>query len=163
MNDTDVTTASNLHLEDLATYPEADQTAILTTLGNLLGGFEARDATKLEGVYGDQADWVNAFGTVKKGGPAIVSYLTGLFADANFDAGELDAPPESTIRRISDDVITVSTHLRVRGQLLVDGSAIEVRDNHSLRILQRHDDGRWLIESEMYNDANQDDTYVADA
>jgi hypothetical protein len=31
---------------------------------------------------------VNAVGTVKKGGPAIVTYLRGLFADANFAQGK---------------------------------------------------------------------------
>ena len=36
---------------------------------------------------------------------------------------------------------------------------IEVRDNYSLRVLQRHSDGRWLIVSEMYNDANRETTY----
>jgi ketosteroid isomerase-like protein len=34
-----------------------------------------------------------------------------------------------------------------------------VRDNHSLRVLQRQADGRWLIISEMYNDANREQTY----
>jgi ketosteroid isomerase-like protein len=48
----------------------------------------------------------------------------------------------------------VSTHLRIEGQGLLGGGTIPVRDNHSLRVLQRQADGRWLIVSEMYMDAN---------
>jgi hypothetical protein len=53
----------------------------------------------------------------------------------------------------------VSAHLQVEGQQLVGGGEIEVRDNHSLRVLQRQNDGAWLIVSEMYNDANREQTY----
>jgi hypothetical protein len=48
----------------------------------------------------------------------------------------------------------VSTHLRIEGQGLLGGGTIPVRDNHSLRVLQRQADGRWLIVSEMDMDAN---------
>ena len=111
-------------------------------------------------IYSDDADWVNAFGTVKKGADEIVPYLRGLFADANFAQGKLAGPPESTLRRLTDDVITVSTHLQVEGQGLVGGDEIAVRDNHSLRIVQRQPDGRWLIVSEMYMDVRTDQTYA---
>jgi len=49
--------------------------------------------------------------------------------------------------------------LQVEGQKLVGGGEIEVRDNHSLRVLHRQGDGSWLIASEMYNDANRERTY----
>jgi uncharacterized protein (TIGR02246 family) len=141
--------------------PEADQTAIVTTLSGLLTAFSQRDADALNGVSGDDADWVNAFGTVKKGGPAIVGYLRGLFADANFNRGTMAAPPESTLRVLTPEVITVSTHLKIEGQGLVGGSEIPVRDNFSLRVVQRQPDGRWVIVSEMYMDARTDETYAA--
>jgi uncharacterized protein (TIGR02246 family) len=153
--------SSPLDSNELASLPEADQDAVTTTLLSLLTGFRSRDADQLVGVYSDDADWVNAFGTTKKGGPEIVSYLRGLFADANFDAGTLKAPPESVIRVLSPQIILVSTHLQVEGQKLVDGGTIAVRDNFSLRVLQRQESGTWLIVSEMYNDANQEVTYHA--
>lgn len=146
---------------DLETFPVEDQEAILSTLGALLEGFQTRDAAKLAAVYAEDADWVNAFGTTKRGGTAIVSYLEGLFADQNFDDGELVAPPTSRLRRLTGEVVTVSTHLQVKGQGLVGGGEITLRDNFSLRILQRQTNGRWVIVSEMYNDANQYDTYAA--
>ena len=144
---------------DLSSLPQADQDAIGLTLISLLTGFRERDADKLVGVYTDDADWVNAFGSVKKGSHEIVAYLRGLFADDNFNAGKLKAPPDSTVRVLTSDVVLVSAHLQVEGQKLVDGGVIEERDNFSLRVLQRQPDGRWLIASEMYNDANRERTY----
>jgi uncharacterized protein (TIGR02246 family) len=144
---------------DLSSLPQADQDAIAVTLISLLTGFQERDAGKLTDVYSDDADWVNAFGSVKKGGDEIVAYLRGLFSDDNFNSGTLKAPPETAIRVLTPDVVLVSAHLQVEGQKLVGGGAIEERDNHSLRVLHRQADGRWLIVSEMYNDANREKTY----
>jgi uncharacterized protein (TIGR02246 family) len=144
---------------DISSLPQADQDAIGATLISLMTGFQERDAEKLAGIYTSDADWVNAFGTVKKGGDEIVDYLRGLFADDNFNAGTLKAPPETALRVLTPDVILVSAHLQVEGQKLVEGGEIEARDNHSLRVLQRQDDGSWLIVSEMYNDANREQTY----
>jgi uncharacterized protein (TIGR02246 family) len=144
---------------DISSLPQADQDAIGATLISLMTGFQERDAEKLAGIYTSDADWVNAFGTVKKGGDEIVDYLRGLFADDNFNAGTLKAPPETALRVLTPDVILVSAHLQVEGQKLVGGGEIEARDNHSLRVLQRQDDGSWLIVSEMYNDANREQTY----
>ncbi len=144
---------------DISSLPEADQNAIGATLISLMTGFQERDADKLVGIYTSDADWVNAFGSVKKGGDEIVQYLRGLFSDDNFNAGTLKAPPETAIRVLTPDVVLVSAHLQVEGQKLVGGGEIEVRDNHSLRVLQRQNDGSWLIVSEMYNDANREQTY----
>jgi uncharacterized protein (TIGR02246 family) len=144
---------------DISSLPHTDQDAIGTTLIALMTGFQERDAEKLVGVYTSDADWVNAFGTVKRGGDEIVEYLRGLFSDDNFNAGTLQAPPETALRVLTPDVILVSAHLQVEGQKLVGGGEIEVRDNHSLRVLQRQDDGAWRIVSEMYNDANREQTY----
>ena len=145
--------------EDISSLPQADQDGIGTTLISLMTGFRERDAEKLVGIYSSDADWVNAFGTVKKGGDEIVEYLRGLFSNENFNAGTLRAPPETALRVLTPDVVLVSAHLQVEGQKLVGGGEIEVRDNHSLRVLQRQEDGSWLIVSEMYNDANREETY----
>lgn len=104
---------------------------------------------------------MNAFGSVKKGRAEIVAYLTGLFADGNFDAATLVGPPESSMRVVEGTVVVVSAHLQITGQLLLDGSRMPVRDNFSVRVLHRRADGRWLIVSEMYVDANREQSYLA--
>jgi uncharacterized protein (TIGR02246 family) len=137
-------------LPGLQAMPPEDQKAIGATLSALLDGFTNRDAALLEAVYSDDADWVNASGTVRTGRAEIVAYLRGLFADANFHAGRLVAPPESRLRWLGDTVVAVSYHLRISGQGLVGGGTIDMRDNHSLHILQRQPYGRWLVVSEIY-------------
>ncbi len=137
----------------------ADQEAIGKTLLTLLKAFDDRDAEPLLGVYSDDADWVNAFGTVKRGREDIVEYLRGLFADGNFNRGELAGPPETSFKVLTSDVVLVSAHLQVKGQGLLGGGTLD-RDNFSLRALQRQDDGTWLIVSEMFQDANTETTYA---
>lgn len=145
-------------MTDLSDLPPADQEAIGKTLLTLLKAFDERDATALGAVYSEDADWVNAFGTVKRGRDDIVGYLTGLFADDNFSRGELTGPPETSFRVLTPEVVLVSAHLRVKGQGLVGGGTLD-RDNFSLRALQRQNDGSWLIVSEMFQDANTETTY----
>jgi uncharacterized protein (TIGR02246 family) len=146
-------------MASFAELPAADQEAIGKTLLTLLKAFDDRDADALLAVYSDDADWVNAFGTVKRGRCDIVDYLRGLFADDNFNRGELAGPPETSFKVLTPDVVLVSAHLQVKGQGLVGGGTLD-RDNFSLRALQRHDDGSWLIVSEMFQDANTETTYA---
>jgi hypothetical protein len=97
------------------------------------------------------------------GSSQIVEYLRGLFADANFDAGQPVAPPEARLRRLTDDVVIVSTHAKIRGQGLAGGGEITLRDNHALHVLQRQPDARWVVVSELFMDARTDQTYVSDS
>lgn len=145
-------------MTNFAELPPADQEAIGKTLLTLLKSFDERDAEPLRGIYSRDADWVNAFGTVKRGCDEIVEYLDGLFQDQNFNRGELAGPPETSFRVLTAEVVLVSAHLRVKGQGLVGGGTID-RDNFSLRALQRQDDGCWLIVSEMFQDANTETTF----
>ena len=54
-------------MTDFSDLPSEDQQAIGKTLLTLLTSFRNRDAEALHAVYSDDADWVNAFGTVKRG------------------------------------------------------------------------------------------------
>ena len=53
-----------LTLDGLEQMPAADARAIAETLGILLTAFARRDAVTLARIYSDDADWVNAFGSV---------------------------------------------------------------------------------------------------
>ena len=52
------------------------------------------------------------------------------------------------------------THLLIEGQKLLDGGVIDERDNRSLHVLQRQSDGTWPVVSEIYMDANRDQSYA---
>ncbi len=54
----------------------------------------------------------------------------------------------------------MSTHLLIEGQKLLDGGVIDERDNHSLHVLQCQSNDTWPIVSEMYMDANRDQSYA---
>jgi uncharacterized protein (TIGR02246 family) len=146
-------------MTEFSNLPADDQQAIGKTLLTLVKGFRDRDPEALHAVYADDADWVNAFGTVKHGREDIVDYLKGLFADDNFNRGEPEGPPETTFRVLTPEVVLVSAHLRIKGQGLVGGATLD-RDNFSLRALQRQADGSWIIVSEMFQDANTETTYA---
>jgi uncharacterized protein (TIGR02246 family) len=146
-------------MTEFSDLPADDQQAIGKTLLTLLKGFRDRDAEALHPVYSDDADWVNAFGTVKRGREDIVDYLRGLFADDNFNRGEPEGPPETSFRVLTPEIVLLSAHLRIKGQELVGGGTLD-RDNFSLRALQRQADGSWVIVSEMFQDANTETTYA---
>jgi uncharacterized protein (TIGR02246 family) len=151
---------ADIDVPGLDTLPPHEQAAVGETMGRLLRAFGARDADALEGVYTDDADWVNAFGTALTGSAAIVEYLRGLFADANFRAGQPAGPPEVSLRRVGDGAVVIRVHMQIRGQGRVGGGEIALRDNYSLHVLERTADGRWPVVSELYMDAREDATYV---
>jgi len=142
------------------TADDRDAAAIERTLRTLQGAFQSRNASLLREVYVADADWTNAFGTTLSGRDAIVTYLTGLFADAHFDAGRLAGPPQVSIRPVSDDVVVTKIYVEIVGQQTTDGRELPKRRNHSLKVLARQGDGRWLIVSEIYMDARDETTYA---
>ena len=140
---------------------DQDATAIEQTLRALQLAFRSRDADVLQDVYVVDADWTNAFGTTLSGRDAIAAYLRGLFADAHFGAGQFIGAPQVSIRPVTPDVVVAKTFVEIAGQRTVDGSELPIRRNHSLKVLARQPDRRWLIVSEMYMDARDETTYVA--
>jgi uncharacterized protein (TIGR02246 family) len=151
---------STLPIAGLEQMEEDDRRDIAGTLSQLFAGFASRDADLLAAVYTDDADWINAFGTVRKGSAAIATYLRGLFADKNFNDGRLVGVPHCSLRRLSRDHALVHVHLQVGGQGLVGGGAIALRDNHSQRVISRQSDNSWRVVSEMFMDVRQDQSYI---
>ena len=145
------------------TSNDHDATAIGQTLRTLQAAFASRNADLLREVYAEDADWTNAFGTTRSGRDAIVAYLTGLFADAHFGAGRFAGPPHVSIRPVTNDVVVAKTYVEIAGQQTADGRELPNRRNHSLKVLARQPDGRWLIVSEIYMDARDETTYSGGA
>ena len=153
-----MTKSTNLNPQ--AQSQELVRAAIEQTLQKLGTAFREHDASALSGIYAENADWTNAFGTTRHGRDAIISYLRGLFADPHFAAGRPVGTPELAVRLVTDDVALAKTYVEIQGQQTVAGGALPTRRNHSLKVLSRQSDGRWLIVSEIYMDARDDSTYV---
>jgi len=91
-----------------------DQQAVGEAMMLLANAFRTLDASGLGGLYSEDADWTNAFGTTKRGAAEIVAYLTQLFADPHFAAGKPLGPPQASMRFVADDVAVVKTYIDAR-------------------------------------------------
>lgn len=130
-------------------------------LARLARGFATNDVRGLDALYAEDADWTNAFGTTLHGRRAIIAYLEKLFADERFEAGRLVGEPQASIRFTGDGRVALAkTYVEREGQKTVEGRELPVRRNHSLKVLENRD-GRWLIVSEMYMDAREEQTLVS--
>lgn len=137
-----------------------EEAAVGEVLVRLARGFAANDARGLDALYAEDADWTNAFGTTLHGREAIAVYLAKLFADQRFEAGRLAGEPQASIRFVGEGRAAVAkTYVEREGQQTVEGKELPVRRNHSLKVLERRD-GRWVIVSEMYMDAREEQTLV---
>ncbi|MFB2597421.1 SgcJ/EcaC family oxidoreductase [Herbiconiux sp. P17] len=138
----------------------ADQEAITALVGQMFIAFAQRSVDLLDGVYTDETDWINAFGSVKTGSAAIIDYLRGLFKDGNFDQGRVVTGPDCSLRRLDGDNVVVIAHLQIAGQGLVGGGEITLRDNRSVHVISRQPDGAWRIVTQMFQDARTDTSYI---
>jgi uncharacterized protein (TIGR02246 family) len=143
-------------MPDRTGSPE-DQQAVGEVMMKVAGAFRSLDATGIEDLYSEDADWTNAFGTSKKGAAEIAAYLTKLFADEHFGAGKPVGPPEVSMRFVSHDICVVRTYMEREGQETSSGEKLPVRRNHSLKVIRREGDG-WKIVSDIYMDARDDET-----
>ena len=117
--------------------------------------FDSGDAGPIADDYTGDAEWINAFGRVRRGGPAIAAHLQegfrrGLWAAAAWTS----SPPE--IRFVRPDV-AVQHDLRVtRGQRTPTGGAYPERRTHHQRVLSK-DGGRWRVVAHLTSDENARD------
>jgi uncharacterized protein (TIGR02246 family) len=138
---------------------QADEAAIETVLQALAKGFRDLDARALDGLYVEDADWTNAFGTTLKGASAIREYLARLFAEPNFAAGKPVGPPQGQVRFVTAHVAIAKTYIGREGQRTTDGRTL-LRHNYSIKVLVRQPDGGWKIVSDLYMDARAEDTWA---
>jgi len=137
-----------------------EESAIGGVLMKLGGGFATNDASGLEALYAEDADWTNAFGTSLHGRDMIIRYLEKLFADARFKAGSMAGKPQASIRFATQGTLAIAkTYVERAGQQTMEGNELPVRHNHSLKIVEKRA-GRWLIFSEMYMDARDEQTLI---
>jgi uncharacterized protein (TIGR02246 family) len=136
-----------------------DQQAVGESMMRLANAFRSLDATGVEELYSEDADWTNAFGTTKKGAKVIASYLTELFADPHFGAGKPVSPPQASMRFVTDDVAVVKTYIEREGQQTSSGEQLPIRRNHSLKVFRR-EEGGWKIVSDIYMDAREEETFA---
>jgi uncharacterized protein (TIGR02246 family) len=139
---------------------DMEKMAIGKILQKVGKAFGMMDASLLEDCYAEDADWVNAFGTTRKGRENIIEYLEKLFEDERFSQGKMVGEPQGSIRLLKEDVAIAKTYVERKGQGTRDGGEIDSRHNHSLKVLVKKE-GNWLIVSDMYMDERDEKTLVS--
>jgi uncharacterized protein (TIGR02246 family) len=127
-------------------------TAITAIVERFHRAFVAGDAGPLAADYAADAEWINAFGVARRGGPAIAAFLQeligqGRWATATFTA----APPE--IRFLRPYVAVAHDFVVIRGQRTPGGAAYPERRTHQQRVLTK-DGGRWRVRAHLISDEN---------
>ncbi len=131
---------------------DEDREAIMNVLRMSGQAWGEGDAKKLASFYSDDAEWMNAFGQIRRSSADIEHYLTELFAEDDEGMGEGEAQNGGAIslRYIGDDVAVFHGYtLSVRTGVL---EGADQRRVHSTSILEKRD-GVWLIVHEHISDA----------
>jgi hypothetical protein len=110
----------------------ADEARIVQALLTVVTAFTNRHAEVLLTAYSLDADWID---------------------DPRLTAASLAAPPMLTLRWLDDDAVIATTSLERRHHTAIDGRRVSRRRTHSLKVLTRSAEDRWLIVSDIYADA----------
>lgn len=141
---------------------QKDAEEIGKTLKLQMKGFQTRDVSAWESIYTEDADWTNAFGISRTGPEEIMDYVDGLFEqEGDLGPRNFVQEPQFDIRMLSDEVCVVRTYTEIEDQKVSQDETIN-RRTFSQKVLTRQDDGRWLIASELFMDANQVGSYRDD-
>ena len=131
---------------------EADFDAIRELLATSGAAWGQGDAETFASFYSDDAEWMNAFGQVRRGSDAIKVYLSDLFEDQDEEMAEFEEQSGASIslRFIGDNVaifhgVTSSTRMGA-----LEGA--EERRVHNTSVMEKRGD-TWVIVHEHISDA----------
>ena len=131
----------------------ADHDAIGGIVARWDKGWKDFDARLAAQDYGDDADWINAFGGAQKGRAEIEKFLTNLFQRPGIRS-RTSTPSTLTIRFVRPDVAVVSASRETQGQRTDSGREYPTRKTHDLRVLVK-EGGTWLILSHQVMDEKE--------
>ena len=131
---------------------EGDFTAIRDVLMKGGAAWGQGDATTLASFYSEDAEWMNAFGQIRRGSEAIEDYLGDLFEDQDEEMAEFEEQSGAAIslRYIGDDVAIFHAVTRSTRMGALEGA--EERRVHSTQVLEKRGD-EWVIVHEHISDA----------
>ncbi|MEM1381720.1 MAG: SgcJ/EcaC family oxidoreductase [Pseudomonadota bacterium] len=131
---------------------EEDRRAISTLLTMTGQAWAEGDAKMFAKGYADDAEWMNAFGQIRRSASSIEAYLTELFAEAPDGLGEDEAANfvPISMRYVGDNVAIVHfATTSVRAGVL---PGADERRVHTTVVMEKRDDG-WTIVHEHISDA----------
>lgn len=143
----------------------ADEEAIRETMRRFGMAWGSQDVEGAVAAFTEDAEWTNAFADVYRGHDAIRGQFTRLFERFESDTGdegegETDGGSEPTMKRgqislryIGDDAAVAHWYTESDWGMNRDGSGL--RRVHVTYVLEKQDDGQWLIAHQMIMDARR--------
>jgi uncharacterized protein (TIGR02246 family) len=128
-----------------------DSTTIESMIEDWNTSWNTKDFRLAAKWYSDDARFINAFGHVRHGRNEVEALLKEVFSLAFVMTGKSEVVSQ-THQRLSADVILVNTIVERKGQTMPDGTAIEKRQTHHLRVFHRQK-GEWRIVSHLISDS----------
>ncbi|MEE4211457.1 MAG: SgcJ/EcaC family oxidoreductase [Parvularcula sp.] len=131
---------------------DEDAAAVRRVLGILGQGWGAGDAEMVSSVYSDNAEWMNAFGQIRRGSAAIEEYLADLWDGEADDVAEGEQRDEQPIslRYLGDDVAIYHGVTKSRRAGALEGAGD--RRVHSTFVLEKVE-GEWMVVHHHISDA----------
>ncbi|MEM8983097.1 MAG: SgcJ/EcaC family oxidoreductase [Pseudomonadota bacterium] len=131
---------------------DEDMDAIREVLRGTGRGWGQGDAEMVASGYSDDAEWMNAFGQIRRSSAAIRDYLTELFSAQDDAMAEFEEQNAASIslRFIGDNVAIYHGVTRSTRMGALEGA--DLRRVHNTTVLEKRD-GQWLIVHEHISDA----------
>ncbi|MEM1081097.1 MAG: SgcJ/EcaC family oxidoreductase [Pseudomonadota bacterium] len=138
-----------------------DLDAIRTLMMSSGQGWAEGNAGQVAVVYADDAEWMNAFGDVRRGREAIEGYLTDLFSYDEEGMGENEQANGRMIsmRYVGDDVVILHSMTISNRAGALEGA--DHRQVHSTSVLAK-EEGQWTVVHEHISDARPRTTIKED-
>ena len=127
-----------------------DSTMIADHLQDWMKAWQTKDPLLAAKWYSDSAEWTNAFGMRRIGKAAIEKFLTEVFSLTNVMEGKSTVKENSYIS-ITNEVILLRTVVERKGQKIVSGEEMDVRNTIHHRIFKKFN-GQWLIVAHLIAD-----------
>lgn len=126
---------------------------IMNTIDNWNDGWDAKDVDLAVKDYSENTDWTNAFGDRVQSKQELRNLLEKIFALDFVMAGEGNYVNDD-VKFLTDDIALLrSTNIR-KGQKWSDGSIMNDRHIHHLRVYQKINN-EWKIISHMISQAHE--------
>ncbi len=110
------------------------------------------DSKRILAVFAPEFEWVNSVGLRFNSKAKFADFLDHLFANANFRAGTPGPLVIHSIRRISPEVVVISSSEVTDGQKTWDtAKTVPHQHTNELTVMQ-FIDNRWLIVSDLASD-----------
>src|SRR5579884_545393 len=127
-----------------------DEAAVKAVVDHWRQAWEHFDASVLRGDYAGDADWLNAFGVRKKGGPEIVAFVSQVVQRPNLH-DRRTTWGEVHVRFVRPDVAVAYRDYQTAGHKLPDGRELPERRTHANWVLTK-DGATWHITLHIISD-----------